>query len=159
MALIEETKLYKDTYSLLQLILRARKKFDKFYRYSFAERMMMTAIDCCELLQHTNRCPIHDTASKKRFLNEFLIKFSSLRLMITICRDEQQIDRREFADILELAESIGKQATSWKNSFAWKPEFQLALPVGSEQLTKVYLGISLQQWRNHKVGTLSVLER
>lgn len=118
MALVEETKVYKDMYSLLQLILRARKKFDKFYRYSFAERMMMTAIDCCELLQRTNRCHKDDKVNAKRFLNEFLIKFSSLRLMITICRDEQQIDRREFADILELAESIGKQATGWRNSFA-----------------------------------------
>ena len=114
MALVEETKLYKDTYSLLQLILRARKKFDKFYRYSFAERMMMTAIDCCELLQRANS----NKATAVQNLNEFSIKFSTLRLMITICRDEQQSDRREFADILELAESIGKQATSWKNSFA-----------------------------------------
>ena len=75
---------------------------------------MMTAIDCCELLQRANS----NKTTAVQNLNEFSIKFSSLRLMITICRDEQQIDRREFADILELAESIGKQATGWRNSFA-----------------------------------------
>ena len=37
MTLVEETKVYKDMYSLLQLILRARKKFDKFYRYSYLD--------------------------------------------------------------------------------------------------------------------------
>ena len=115
MALVQETQIYKDMYSLLQLILRARKQFDKFYRYSFAERMVMTAIDCCELLQRTNRCK-DDKASAARFLNEFLIKYSSLRLMLMICRDEQQIDLRKFADILKLADNIGKQATGWRNS-------------------------------------------
>ena len=105
-------------YSLLRLILHARKQFDKFYRYSFAERMVMTAIDCCELLQRTNRCNKDEKAIAARFLNEFLIKYSSLRLMLMICRDEQQIDTRKFADILELANSIGKQATGWRNSFA-----------------------------------------
>lgn len=114
MALVQDLKVYKDMYSLLQLILRARTKFNKFYRYSFAERMMMTAIDCCELLQRANS----NKTTAVQNLNEFSIKFSTLRLMITICRDEQQIDRREFADILELAESIGKQATGWRNSFA-----------------------------------------
>ena len=116
MALIQETQLYKDMYSLLQLILRARKQFDKFYRYSFAERMVMTAIDCCELLQRTNRCNKDEKAIAARFLNEFLIKYSSLRLMLMICRDEHQIDLRKFADILELADNIGKQATGWRNS-------------------------------------------
>ena len=115
MALVQETQIYKDMYSLLQLILRARKQFDKFYRYSFAERMVMTAIDCCELLQRTNRCK-EDKAIAARFLNEFLIKYSSLRLMLMICRDEHQIDLRKFADILELADNIGKQATGWRNS-------------------------------------------
>lgn len=116
MALVQETQIYKDMYSLLQLILRARKQFDKFYRYSFAERMVMTAIDCCELLQRANRCNESERANAARFLNEFLIKYSSLRLMLMICRDEQQIDLRKFADILELADSIGKQATGWRNS-------------------------------------------
>lgn len=114
MALVQETKVYRDMYSLLRLILNARKNFDKFYRYSFAERMMMTAIDCCELLQRANSNKDYAV----RYLNEFSIKFSSLRLMLTICRDERQIDQREFSDILKLAESIGKQATGWRNSFA-----------------------------------------
>ena len=114
MALVQETKIYKDMYSLLRLILHARKQFDKFYRYSFAERMVMTAIDCCELLQRANS----NKEYAPRFLNEFSVKFSSLRLMLMICRDEQQIDTRKFADILELANSIGKQATGWRNSFA-----------------------------------------
>ena len=105
-------------YSLLRLILNARKQFDKFYRYSFAERMVMTAIDCCELLQRTNRCDKNDKVNATRFLNEFLIKYSSLRLMLMLCRDEHQIDTRKFADILELADSIGRQATGWRNSFA-----------------------------------------
>lgn len=114
MALIQDSKIYKDMYSLLRLILGARKQFDKFYRYSFAERMVMTAIDCCELLQRANS----NKAYAVQYLNEFSVKYSSLRLMLMICRDEQQIDLRKFADILELADAIGKQATGWRNSLA-----------------------------------------
>ena len=112
MALIQDSKIYKDMYSLLRLILKARKQFDKFYRYSFAERMVMTAIDCCELLQRANS----NKAYAAQNLNEFSVKYSSLRLMLMICRDEQQIDLRKFSDILELADSIGRQATGWRNS-------------------------------------------
>ena len=111
MALAQETKIYKDMYSLLQLILRARMQFDKFYRYSFAERMVMTGIDCCELLQRANS----NKEQRVHFLNEFDVKYSSLRLMLMICRDERQIDIRKFSDILELADSIGRQATGWRN--------------------------------------------
>lgn len=117
MGLVQDLKIYNDMYSLLRLILNARKQFDKFYRYSFAERIVMTAVDCCELLERANRSR-EDKTNAKRVLNEFLIKYSTLRLMLTICRDERQIDTRKFADILELADSIGKQATGWRNSFA-----------------------------------------
>lgn len=114
MGLVQELKIYKDMYSLLQLIIQARKQFDKFYRYSFAERMVMTAIDCCELLQRSNSCK-DDKVRAAHHLDEFQIKYSSLRLMLMICRDERQIDQRKFADILKLADSIGKQATGWRN--------------------------------------------
>ena len=117
MALVEDSKIYNDMYSLLRLILNARKQFDNFFRYSFAERMVLTAIDCCELLQRANRCK-EDKAKAAGALTEFLIKFSSLRLMLMLCRDEHQIDTRKFAEILKLAESIGKQATGWRKFFA-----------------------------------------
>ena len=108
-------------YALLRLILNARKQFDKFYRYSFAEHMVLTAIDCCELLQRTNRCK-EDKAKAASVLTEFLIKYSSLRLMLMICRDEKQIDKNKFAKFLALADSIGRQATGWKQFFSRKPE-------------------------------------
>ena len=121
MALTEESKIDNDMYALLRLILNARKQFDKFYRYSFAEHMVLTAIDCCELLQRTNRCK-EDKAKAASVLTEFLIKYSSLRLMLMICRDEKQIDKNKFAKFLELADSIGRQATGWKQFFSRKPE-------------------------------------
>ncbi len=112
MALAQELSIYKQMYTLLNLILDAREHFPKSFKYAFGEKMMMVALECCELIQAANM------SKEKRvpLLNEFSIKFNSLQLMIRLCRDRRIIDEGKFCDILSLAGEIGAQATAWRKA-------------------------------------------
>ena len=119
MALAQDLQIYKQMYALLNLILDAREHFPKSIKYAFGERMMMVALECCELIQAANM----SQARRVSLLEEFSIKFSSLQLMIRLCRDRHIIDEGKFCDILSLAGEIGAQATGWrKSALARQPE-------------------------------------
>ena len=112
MALAEDLHIYKQMYALLNLILDAREKFPKAYKYDFGGHMMMVALECCELIQAANM----DRRGRAENLRVFSIRFGSLRLMLRLCRDRQIIDVGKFAELLSLAGEIGAQATAWRKS-------------------------------------------
>ena len=119
MALAEDLQIYRQMYQLLGIILDAREHFPKSYKYAFGERMMMVALECCELIQAANM----SQARRVSYLEEFAIKFGSLQLMIRLCRDRRIVDEGRFCDMLALAGDIGKQATAWRKSATFrKPE-------------------------------------
>lgn len=45
----EDRPVYQCMYRLLMLILDARDKFPKNYRYEFGTELMMSALRCCEV--------------------------------------------------------------------------------------------------------------
>ena len=47
----EDRPVYQLMYRLLMLILDARDKFPKNYRYEFGTELMMSALRCCELFR------------------------------------------------------------------------------------------------------------
>ena len=112
MALAEDLHIYKQMYTLLNLLLDARDRFPKSYKYDFGEHLMMTALECCELIQAANM----DRAKRAETLRLFAIRFGSLRLMIRLMRDRRIIDVGHFAELLAIAGEIGAQATAWRKA-------------------------------------------
>lgn len=98
-------------YKLLNLVLDAREHFPKAYKYAFGERLMMTGLECCELIQLANS---FKDEMRVEYLHQFSLKFESFKLMLRLCRDRCLINERKFCNILELAGSIGAQATGWR---------------------------------------------
>ena len=111
MALAETLPIYKDTYALLNIILDAREHFPKAYKYAFGEKLMMTAVECCELIQAANSVKDEQRVA---YLYRFALKMGSLKLLLRICQDRRLISDGRFCDILRLTSSIGKQATAWR---------------------------------------------
>ena len=112
MALTTELAIYKQMYALLNHIIDACEHFPKMYKYSFGEKLMMTGIECCELIQNAN---FTWKEEREFYQRQFSIKFQSLQLILRICRDRRIVNERKFCEMLELAGSIGRQATAWRN--------------------------------------------
>ncbi len=115
--LTSELKVYKDMVTLTNKVLDAREHFSKGFKYAFGDRLLITALDCCELIQFANM----DRAKRFQYLTDFTAKFGTLRLMLSICRDRRQISLTETTDLILLVDEIGKEITGWKKS-SLKPE-------------------------------------
>lgn len=118
MALAETLPVYRDCYRLLMLIMDVREQFPKGYRYEFGSELMMTGVRCCEILRWANT----DRARRAEWLQEFLVKFDTLRLLLRICQDRKIISITRAVEMLQLVSDVEKQVTGWRNASTRKPE-------------------------------------
>ena len=107
----EDRPVYQCMYRLLMLILDARDKFPKNYRYEFGTELMMSALRCCELIRYANS----SLPRRVEYLNEFLVKFDTLQILLRVCRDRKLINIQTTADIIEMITSIEEQIIGWRN--------------------------------------------
>ena len=112
MALTEDLPAYRATYDLLQKILDVREHFPKTFKYEFANSMMMTAINCCEILRYANS----DREKRTYYLNEFLVKFDTLRLYLRICQDRRLVTVAEATSMILSVDEIERQIRAWRNA-------------------------------------------
>lgn len=113
MAVAQKLDVYRDMYSLLMTIEDLRVHFPKMYKYDFGNELFMTGVACCELIQSANM-----TRGLERFklLQQFIVKFGTLKLLLRICKDRRVISIEDSAKVIVLLENIGPQATAWKNA-------------------------------------------
>ena len=119
MALAEDLPVYRSIYKLLNMILDVRESFPKGYRYEFGTHLMMRCVECCELIRYANS----DKDNRASYLQEFLVKFDGLRLLLRVCQDRKLITIKQGADMVLLVQEIERQATGWRNASTFrKPE-------------------------------------
>lgn len=109
MALTEELPIYRATYRLLNMLIRATQDFPRFYRYSIGTRMVDVCLDMSMLLYKANSC-----YEKVEVLKEFLSRFGMLQMLLRVCTEQQVIDTKKATAFAIEMEKIGKQATGWK---------------------------------------------
>ena len=105
MALAEDLPVYRAIYKLLNMILDAREQFPKGYRYEFGTHLMMRCVECCELIRYANS----DKDNRASYLQEFLVKFDGLRLLLRVCQDRKLITVKQGADMVLLVQEIERQ--------------------------------------------------
>ena len=110
MALSHELPIYKDVYKLILEIFDVTKDFSREYKYTLGQDMKRDVIMLVRSIYRANR-----HAEKKQYLEEFLDNFEILKLEIRLSTDLKLITIRKQATISLLLESIGRQATGWKN--------------------------------------------
>ena len=88
---------------------------------------MMSAIRCCELIRYANS----SLPRRVEYLNEFLVKFYTLKLLLRVCRDRKLINIQTTADIIEMVTSVEKQILGWRNFTASQEEKAASVKPGS----------------------------
>lgn len=52
---------------------------------------------------------------KKAALTNLIVDYRTLQMLLRVCYRQKVISSGRYAELIKLLESIGKQATSWKN--------------------------------------------
>jgi len=80
------------------------------YKYTLGQDMKRDVLMLVRSIYRANR-----NTEKRQYLEEFLDNFEILKLEIRLCTDLKLISIKKQADLSMLLDSIGKQATAWKN--------------------------------------------
>jgi len=110
MSLSHELPIYKDVYKLILQIFEFTKDFSREYKYTLGQDMKRDVLMLVRSIYRANR-----NTEKRQYLEEFLDNFEILKLEIRLCTDLKLISIKKQADLSMLLDSIGKQATAWKN--------------------------------------------
>lgn len=113
--LVSNTKIYLDCTRLFNAILDITPEFPRAYKFSVGSRMHELAIDLLDEIAaaYINR----DRATRVQHLTNFQTKFNTLKTLLRTAGEKKWIlGRSKHAEVIELMDAIGKQATAWKNS-------------------------------------------
>lgn len=113
--LVSNTKIYLDCTRLFNAILDITPEFPRAYKYSVGNRMHELAID---LLDEIAAAYINRSRDiRVQHLTNFQTKFNTLKTLLRTAGEKKWIlGRSKHAEVIELMDAIGKQATAWKNS-------------------------------------------
>lgn len=111
MALSHELPIYREVYRLILLLFEYTSHFSREYKYTLGQDMKRDGIKLVRSIYRANR-----HKEKRQYLEEFLDNFEILKLEIRLCVDLKLITIKKQSALSLLLESIGKQATAWKNS-------------------------------------------
>ncbi len=111
MALSEELPIYKAGYDLLERVVDASKDLPKFYRYSLGSRMVEL---CLDILCQVYRANMKQS-DREEALTDLLVSHKQLQLLLRVCYHQKAISSGRYSDIIKLMDSVGRQATAWKN--------------------------------------------
>jgi len=111
MALSHTLPIYKDTYKLILLIFERTKNFSREYKYTLGQDLKRDGINLVRSIYRANR-----SKNKREHLEEFLDNFEILKLEIRLCTDLKLLSVKQLAEISQMLDIIGRQATAWKNS-------------------------------------------
>lgn len=113
--LVSNTKIYLDCTRLFNAILDITPEFPRAYKYSVGNRMHELAIDLLDEIAaaYINR----NRDIRVQHLTNFQTKFNTLKTLLRTAGEKKWIlGRSKHAEVIELMDAIGKQATAWKNS-------------------------------------------
>lgn len=108
MALYYTLPIYKDTYRLILLLFRLTKDFPREYKFTLGQDIKQ---DAMQLVRHIYRA--NSSSDKKSHLEHFKDDFEIIKLQIRLCYDMRLIATKHLSEVIELSESIGKQASGW----------------------------------------------
>ncbi|MBQ4386606.1 MAG: four helix bundle protein [Prevotella sp.] len=110
MALSEELPIYKASYDLLEQLVDLAKDLPKFFRYSIGTRMVDLCLDMLALIYQANM----DISQRQSALTALLISQRQLLLLLRVCYHQKALSTGRYAELMKLLDSIGRQATAWR---------------------------------------------
>lgn len=113
MAQHTELPIYKDAYTLLDLIVEITKHIPRDFKRLIGEKMRE---ECLEITILIFRANIH--RDKVPHLTDLLERQQVLELILRLARDKRLIATSQYAKAAKLTQSIGRQANGWKKAAA-----------------------------------------
>lgn len=114
MAQYQHLSIYKTTYELLASITRVTATFPKAYKYSLGEKLRAEMVELVVFIFKANS----SRTDRVRQAGLFLERLQVVELMLRLCKDLRLLAVKQFAEIVSLSDSLGRQAQGWIKSSA-----------------------------------------
>lgn len=108
MALHTDTQIYKATYELSKLITKFVATMPRNYRADFGADLRRACFDLVRRVYQANA-----TKNRLSILAQLREEIEAVNLSIRLAKDLRLISVPQYAQLIALTDSIGKQATGW----------------------------------------------
>lgn len=108
MAQYQHLPIYKVTYELLQLVTRKTKDFPRDFKYSLGDKIRDECIDLVVSIYKAN-----SGVDKQQSIKNILERVQVIELMLRLSKDMNLLSVKAFSEIIELTDSIARQAQGW----------------------------------------------
>ena len=110
--------IFKDSYDLLERLTDLAKDLPKFFRYSIGTRMVDLCLDMIGRIYRANM----SVEGRAGVITDLLIDYRQLLMLLRVCYHHKALSTGRYAELMRLLDSIGRQATGWKNKEARSAE-------------------------------------
>ena len=114
MAQYQHLPIYKTTYELLVSITHATANFSKAYKYSLGDKLRAEVVELVVFIFKANSSRTDRAAHASLFLERLQV----VELMLRLSKDLRLLTVKQFAEIVSLSDSLGRQAQGWVKSSA-----------------------------------------
>ena len=101
--------IYRATYQLLELVVGIARNFPRDLKISLAGRLQDECVELVVCVYRSNFA----RHGRKELIEKALERVQTLELLIRLCHDMRLINNKSHAALIELTDSIGRQATGW----------------------------------------------
>lgn len=116
MALHSSLPIYRAVYDLLKLVTAVTRNMPRDYKHSIGARIRDECVALTVLVFRAN-C----ARDKTPHLDELLERLQVAELLVRLSRDLRCISIDQYARVVSLTDSVGKQASGWRKHFAPSP--------------------------------------
>jgi len=109
MAQYRHLPIYRLTYELLTRVMAATKEFPREYKFTLGQKMKEEVIEMVVLIYRAN-----STENKAPVIEVLLERLQVVELLVRLSHDLRLMSTKFYASIVEMTESLGKQAQGWK---------------------------------------------
>ncbi|NOT79324.1 MAG: four helix bundle protein [Bacteriovoracaceae bacterium] len=111
MAQYKHLPIYRLTYELLQRIVVATKDYPREFKFTLGQKMKDESIELIVLIYRAN-----SSDDKKSHIDAILERLQVVELLVRLSHDMRILPTKSYASIVEMTESLSKQASGWRKS-------------------------------------------
>lgn len=111
MAQYRHLPIYRLTYELLQRVMVVSKDFPREYKFTMGQKIKDEVIEMVLLIYRAN-----SSENKLSHIEILLERLQVIELLLRLCHDMKLIPMKSYSSVVEMTESIAKQAQGWKKS-------------------------------------------
>jgi len=113
MALHTELPIYKSAYDLLSAASDVTRNFPRDFKRSIGEKVRDECVEIIVLIFKANVA-----AHKIPHIDNLLERLQVVELLLRLSKDKRFISTKQYAQVIEITDQIGKQSSGWKKQQA-----------------------------------------